>query len=190
MSRALRNGRSRRGGSLVEFLLIFPLIFVLIVNAANFGTFLYASIIVANAARTGAQYMVLGPASVGTGAGNLTFANSSAIQTLVANDISSLPNQASLVVQVCTNNGGVFAKTEVPGDTGSCTTGGFSDPEATTPALFVLATVDVTYCYEPPIRFWDFSKLGIRATLLKPGTAPCTASQTNIHRKAVMRMIQ
>jgi Flp pilus assembly protein TadG len=190
MSRPIRNQRSRKGGSLVEFALTFPLIFVLIVNAVNFGTFLYASITVANAARTGAQYLVLGPASVGTGAGNLSFANSSAIQALVASDISSLPNQASLVVQVCTNNGGVFKKTEVPGDTGSCTTGGFSDPEATTPALYVLGTVDVTYCYNPPIPLWNFSKLGITATLLKPGTAPCTAAQTNIHRKAVMRMIQ
>ena len=59
MRQTIQNERSRRGASLVEFALILPLIFVLIVNAVNYGTFLYAWITVANAARTGAQYMVL-----------------------------------------------------------------------------------------------------------------------------------
>ena len=177
----------------MEFALIFPLIFVLIVNAVNYGTFLYAWITIANAVRTGAQYMVLGPASVGTGAGGLKFATSAQIQALVASDISSLPNQASLDVKVCTNNGGKIQTTEL--ETAACSIGtcqgvACADPEGGTPALFVLATVDVTYCYQAPIKFWNFSKLGIRATLLKPGTSPCTASQTNIHRKAVMRMLQ
>lgn len=193
MRGTVRNERSRRGASIVEFALILPLIFLLIVNAVNYGTFLYAWITVANAARTGAQYMVLGPASVGTGSGGLKFATAANIQALVASDISSLPNQASLMVKVCTNNGGVIQTTEL--DTTACSIGtcqgvACADPEGGTPALFVLATVDVTYCYQPPIPFWDFSNLGIHATLLKSGTFPCTASQTNVHRKAVMRMIQ
>lgn len=193
MRRTVQNERSRRGASIVEFALIFPLIFVLIVNAVNYGTFLYAWITIANAVRTGAQYMVLGPASVGTGAGGLKFATSAQIQALVASDISSLPNQASLDVKVCTNNGGKIQTTDL--ETAACSIGTCqgvtcADPEGGTPALFVLATVDVTYCYQAPIKFWNFSKLGIRATLLKPGTSPCTASQTNIHRKAVMRMLQ
>src|SRR5260370_7226843 len=119
MRRTVQNERSRRGASLVEFALILPLIFVLIVNAVNYGTFLYAWITVANAARTGAQYMVLGPASVGTGSGGLKFASSAAIQALVASDISSLPNQASLDVKVCTNNGGVIQKTHTHPPTSS-----------------------------------------------------------------------
>lgn len=191
--RRARNQRSRRGGSLVEFALIFPLIFLLIVNAVNYGTFLYAWITMANGVRTGAQYMVLGPASVGTGSAGLKFATAAQIQALVADDISSLPNRASLDVKVCTNNGGVIQTTAL--DTTACSIGQCqgvpcADPEGGTPARFVLATVDVTYCYQPPIPLWEFPKLGIHATLLKPGTSPCTASQTNIHRKAVMRMLQ
>ena len=163
MRQTVQNKRSRRGASLVEFALILPLIFVLIVNAVNYGTFLYAWITVANAARTGAQYMVLGPASVGTGSGGLKFATSAQIQALIASDISSLPNQASLDVKVCTNNGGTIQKTEL--ETAACSIGtcagvACADPEGGTPALFVLATVDVTYCYQAPIPFFDFPKLG------------------------------
>jgi hypothetical protein len=52
-----------------------------------------------------------------------------------------------------------------------------ADPEPTT---YVLATVDVTYTYQPPVPLWSFPNLGIRATL-----PPAT-----LHRRGVMRMIQ
>src|SRR5689334_20712158 len=47
--RRMIGGESRRGASLVELALILPLLFLLIVNAVNFGAFLHAVITVANA---------------------------------------------------------------------------------------------------------------------------------------------
>jgi Flp pilus assembly protein TadG len=150
------------GQALVEFSLIIPLVFLLAVNAVNFGGFLFAWITVANAARVGAQYMVMSNASPGS----TTPATLSQITALVTNDVTSLKNRASVVVAICTN--------KTAGATG-CTT--LTDPEA--PA-YTLATVDVTYTYLPYIPLFSFPKLGIGATL----------PATSIHRKAVMRMLQ
>jgi len=152
----------REGQALVEFALIVPLVLLLAVNAVNFGGFLFAWITVANAARAGAQYMILSSASPGPP----TAATLAQITTLVTNDVTSLLNRASVVVAICTN--------KTAAATG-CTA--FSDPEA--PA-YTLATVDVTYTYKPYIPLFSFPKLGIGATL-PSGT---------IHRKAVMRMLQ
>jgi hypothetical protein len=142
--------------------LIVPLVFLLAVNAVNFGGFLFAWITVANAARAGAQYMIMSSASPGT----QTPATLAQITALVTNDVSSLLNRSSVVVAICTNN-----TTAATG----CTR--LFDPEA---PEYTLATVDVTYTYKPFIPLFSFPRLGISATL-PPST---------IHRKAVMRMLQ
>jgi Flp pilus assembly protein TadG len=157
------NGTSRRKGqALVEFALLVPLVFLLAVNAVNFGGYLFAWITIANAARAGAEYMSMSSNSPGAPAP----ATLAQITTLVTNDISSLKNRSSLAVAICSNS-----TTAANG----CTT--FFDPEA--PA-FTLATVDVTYTYQPFIPLFSFPKLGISATL----------PATRIHRKAVVRMLQ
>jgi Flp pilus assembly protein TadG len=153
---------SEKGQALIEFALIIPLVFVLAVNAVNFGGFLLAWITVANAARGGAQYMALSSASPGPP----TPATLGEITTLVTNDVTSLLNRSSIVVAICTN------KTTAAN---GCTS--LFDPEA--PA-YTLATVDVTYTYKPFIPLFSFPKLGISATL----------PSSTIHRKAVMRMLQ
>jgi Flp pilus assembly protein TadG len=158
-------GSVRYGGSLIEFGFLFPLLFLLVVNVINFGTFLYAWITVANAARAGAQYWVTGGATV--------FAPSTPTSTqvtaLVTKDANSLPNRSSLVVQACANNNG----TKVPS---TCTVTPPLDPENT---RYVSATVDVTYTYVPAISLWTFSSLNIHATL----------PSTTIHRQVVMRVL-
>ena len=154
-----------KGQALVEFALIIPLVLLLAVNAANFGGFIFAWITVANAARDGAQYMIMSSNS----AGAPTPATLAQITALVTADVSSLLNRSSLVVAICTNS-----TTAATG----CTT--FIDPEATTSSLYTLATVDVTYTYQPFIPLFSFPKLGISATL----------PSSTIHRKAVMRMLQ
>lgn len=146
----------------MEFALIIPLVFVLAVNALNFGAFIYAWITVANAARDGAQYMAMSSASPNAP----TPATLTQISALVTNDVTSLLNRSSIAVAICTNNT-VAAN--------GCTA--LFDPEA--PA-YTLATVDVTYTYNPLIPLFSFSRLGISATL----------PTTSIHRKAVMRMLQ
>ncbi len=158
---------SARGQALIEFILVFPMLFLLIVNAINFGAFFFAWITVANAARAGASYWVLGSAAVGAP----TPATPAQITTLVTNDISSLLNRSSLVVRVCRNSNGVITCT------GSGTGTPSVDPEAPT---YVSASVDVTYTFQPPIPLFTFARLGIHATL----------PPTTIHRKATMRVLQ
>jgi Flp pilus assembly protein TadG len=156
------------GQSLVEFALILPLVFLLIVNLVNFGGFLFAWITVSNAARAGAQYAVLGGAS----AGLPSTPTATQITTLITNDISSLLNRSSLQVRVCTNKNGSISCS----GTGTGTTP--SDPEATN---YSLVAVDVTYTYQALIPTFSFPGLNIFATMLSSNT---------IHRKAAMRSIE
>ena len=161
-SAPLKGSSRRKGQALVEFALLVPLVFLLAVNAVNFGGYLFAWITVADAARAGADYMGMSSASPGAPAAP-TLAQ---ITTLVTNDVTSLLNRSSLVVAICTN-----ATTAANG----CTT--LVDPEA--PA-YTLATVEVTYTYKPYMPLFSFPKLGISATL----------PASTIHRKAVVRMLQ
>lgn len=155
------------GQALVEFALVLPLLFLLIVNAVNFGAFLFAWITVSNGARAGVQYMSQGRITVGTP----TPATAAQISALITSDISSLINRASLQVRVCKNNNGVQ----------SCSgPGAYVPPADPEPANYVLASVDLTYTYVPLIPLWEFPGLGIHATL----------PTTTIHRQASMRMLQ
>ena len=165
MPRPASSGSS--GQSLVEFALVFPLIFLLVLNAVNFGGFLFAWITTANAARTGAEYMSRSTSSVG----QPSAPSAAQVTALVTNDVSSLLNRASLVVRVCTNNNGAT----------SCTGAGTQSPPADPePTNYILATVDVTYTYVPFLSVWDFGRLGIHLTL----------PSTTIHQRGAMRMQQ
>ena len=161
------------GNALVEFGLILPLLFLLIVNAINFGGYLFAIISVANAARTGSQYAILAGASVTAP----NPATATQVAGIITQDMSSLRNRSSLVVRVCTQPGGGSV---------TCTTSGsgsFSNPTADTRAeasLYVTAWVDVRYTYQPLIPLFNFFRLGIHATI----------PTSTIHRQAVMRMLQ
>jgi Flp pilus assembly protein TadG len=162
----------RKGQVLLEFALVLPLMFLLIVNVVNFGGMLYAWVTVSNAARTGAQYLMMGGATVHATAPPTL----SQVSALITADLISLPNRASAVVQVCTNNNGEIVCSPSGGTLPSIP----NDPENTLGAqgIYVLGTVDVTYTYKPFISFWSFPGLGINLTL--PPTA--------IHRQAVMRL--
>jgi Flp pilus assembly protein TadG len=167
----VRNGSRKlvpvRGQALTEFVLILPLLFLLIVNIVNFGTFLFAWITVVNAARTGAQYAALNTAS----AESPPLPTGSQVGALITQDISSLLNRASLTVNICQNNNGT-----VTSMIGTCT-GVASDPE---PATYLLTSVDVTYTYRPLIPLFSFPRLGISATL----------PPTTIHRRTYMRVMK
>jgi Flp pilus assembly protein TadG len=165
LQRLLRN----QGQALIEYILVIPLVFVLAVNMVNFGAFFYAFVTVANAARAGADYAILGGASVASG--HTAAASPSQITTLITTDIASLPNNPSLSVNICQNNNGTVTVLS-----GTCSSMA-SDPEA---ANYVLTSIDVTYTYQPLIPLFSFPNLHIRATL----------PTTTIHRRAVMRSIQ
>ncbi len=151
--RFFRRPSAAKGQALIEFALMLPLVFLLIVNVVNFGGFFYAWITVANAARAGADYAIMGGAS----AGDLVPATGAQIVALITQDASSLPNASSLTVGVCENNDGTITIL-----TGACGTA-LADPEAPD---YVLTTVQVTYTYQPfiPATF-QFGNLGVYATL-------------------------
>jgi Flp pilus assembly protein TadG len=167
MKRILVKRETESGQSLIEFALLLPLIFLMIVNAVNFGGFLYAWITIANAARAGAEYSLMGGAMAYAPATPST----TQISDLVTQDTASLPNQASLQVRVCTRNNATV----------TCVGPGTSTPPADPePTLYVITTVDVTYTYQPFIPLWSFPGLNIRATL----------PSTTVQRRAVMRRMQ
>jgi Flp pilus assembly protein TadG len=168
----LRRLKSTRGQALIEYILLLPLIFLLILNLVNFAGFFFAWIAVANAARAGADYAVLGGAS----AGFIAKASGSQIYTMISEDIKALPNSSSIVVQVCQNNNGTVST--VYGATCPTTPPtGTTDPEATS---YVLTWVDVTYTYTPFIGAgFQFPNLKVYATI----------PPTTITRRAIMRSI-
>ena len=165
-----KNGASERGQALIEYAFMVPFLFLLMVNCLNFGVFIYDWIEVANAARAGAQYAILGAAS----AGGLTAATGTQISTIVTNDMASV--SGSPTVDVCKNNNGTLTTLA-----GTCSLTGSlavpADPEA---PFYVVATVDVTYTYKPITGDLKFPKLNLYATI----------PTTSIHRRAVMRVIQ
>jgi Flp pilus assembly protein TadG len=177
--------RGRRGAGLVEFALVLPLLLILIVNVVNFGGFFFDWITVENAARTGAQYAILGGASV-TSPREATAAQVAAV---VAADLGSLKNSSSYKGQVCTKtpSGPGTSSATV---TTTCTAigaGGGSFPAAPSDTnseadRYVMTWIDVTYTFNPliPLGF-KFPRLNLYATL--PGNL-------NIHRRAVMRKIR
>lgn len=169
----LRKFRESHGQSLVEYILMLPLIFLLIVNVINFGGFFYAWITVANAARAGADYGIMSGASVGFPAQP----SAASISSLITQDLASLPNSGSVTVKSCISYVGTV-KDLASG--GSCTISPTppADPESST---YALITIDVAYTYQPfiPMGF-QFPNLHIYATL-PPST---------FHQQAFMRVLQ
>jgi hypothetical protein len=164
MAVRLRNRRRRRGQALLEFALVLPLLLLLIINVVNFGGLFYAWVTVSNAARTGAQRLLMGGAFVHSP----TPPALSDVVNLVREDLISLRNRDAALVKVCKSNGGTL----------TCSGSGGPAPPSDPESFYVLGSVDVTYSYEPFISFWSFPKLGVYMTL---GT-------TTVHRQAVMRL--
>jgi Flp pilus assembly protein TadG len=164
----------RQGQALVEFCLIFPLLFLLVVNVVNFGAFLYDWISVANATRAGSQYWITGDATFTAPSAP----GETAVAAVVRADLAALPNGSTALVKACTfynpTNGSVTPT--CVGDTFT-TAAPPTDPEF---ATSVSATLDVKFTYNPIIPLWGFPKLGIVATL--PSTV--------IQRQVVMRVLQ
>jgi len=163
--RFLQRLLGNRGQALIEYVLMLPLVFLLIINLVNFAGFFFAWITVANAARAGADYAIMAGASVGGSAlGQPSAGNGTSV---ITQDISSLPNKASLQVKICQNDG-------ITAPSGTCT-GTLGDPETN----YTLMSIDVTYTYIPFIPA-GFKAFNVYATI----------PPTTIHRQAVMRLIQ
>lgn len=163
--------RSSKGGGLIEFALLVPLLFLLMINVVNFGGFLYAWIAVSNAARTGAQYLSTGNATIGAP----TAPAVATVTALVNADLHALPNSST--AQVCISKS---SSVTVTCNTGTAPAGAPPAAEAAEGGItYVMGAVDVTYTYQPFIPLWDFTRLRIHATL----------PPTQLHRQAKMRIL-
>jgi Flp pilus assembly protein TadG len=167
------NGDPTRGQALIEFALILPLLFLLIVNVVNFGMFIFAWISVSGSARSGAQYLAQG----GAMAGGLVAPSLTAVQTFTQNDLLGLPNGSTAQVRVCRVDGTLSCVG--PGAQTPPVESAEPGPSGTT-RTYSPGSVDITYTYTPIIPLWSFPRLNISATL-----PPLT-----IHRQAAMRALQ
>ena len=100
MNHATSRKRSWEGQALIEFALVLPLLLLLLLNVVNFGGMLYSCVTVANAARAGAQYLMMGSAYANL-SGKPAFAT---ITSRVREDLAPLPNSGSALIKVCTKN--------------------------------------------------------------------------------------
>lgn len=165
-----RRLRENRGQALIEFILVLPMLFLLILNLVNFGGFFYAWITVANAARAGANYAIEGPSSVSGPGATLAAPSVSDITSRIQADMAGLPNLSSLSIDICQNHNGTVTTLS-----GTCTSVP-ADPESST---YILTTVDVTYTYSPFIPVFSFPSLGVYLTI----------PPTTVYQRAEMRQI-
>jgi len=161
--------KSSRGAALLEAALLMPVLLLLILNIANFGVYIFAWVTVNNAARAAAEYSAYNGLAVNF-LNQPTFAQ---IQSLVNNDVSSLPNSANTTLQVCSNNGAVSCS-------GSCPSNDCSNPSDPEPGLYTINYIDVEYSYTPLFSAFNIPSLGISLTL----------PPSVIHRQAAMRSLQ
>lgn len=92
ISRLLGRARRDKGQALVELALSFPILVFLFVGAAEFARVVYASIEVSNAAMAGVSYGAQSPT---------TAADTTGIQTAVANDAQDLTLSPATVSKSC-----------------------------------------------------------------------------------------
>ncbi len=141
--------RGSRGEALLETAVLLPFLFLLSLNAINFGYFFYVAINLSSAPRDGATYSIQGFATPA----QTDLPTATSVSTLVYENLTSgLPNSSTTPVQVCTVANGRSDTTYIAYctnfGTGSVTYTPDVDPEAPT---FTLNRVDVTYTVKPLI---------------------------------------
>lgn len=163
------DARHCQGQALLEFALVLPLLFLLIVNIVNFGGMIYAWIVVANAARTGAQYLIMAGAS----AGAFTQPSAAMVRSIVTGDLVPLPRRATAQIRVCMRTASGV----------TCDGPGSRMPPtdvAESGITYVIGSVEVTYYYRPLLPLPGLPGTGLYPTL----------PAVTINRQAAMRVLQ
>lgn len=193
--------RRQSGQSLVETVLLVPLLLTLVLNAINFSYFFLTALNITSSARSGAMYSITAdatPAAISApSAGPVTAADS--VSYLAYQDLTGAVYSPSTNagVQVCSPSVGIV-NAGTTNQKSSCTTfgsvGGFPaadpDPElnasGTLPA-FLLNRVDVAYQFSPPVPLMPFNivVLASPACTSSGGVVSCT-----FYRHSVMRVMR
>jgi hypothetical protein len=195
------SGRGQDGQSIVETILMMPVLLLFLLNAVNFGYFFLVVTNLAAAPRVGVEYSIMGgatPSAIELPAnGPSTNVLSSSFLTYEDMRGALSAPTTNAAVQVCSaskgisNPGTTTAKAQC--DTFGTTPSGFTfptagvDPElnagSTAPA-FVLNQVDVVYKFIPLIPGTPFNILLLASPL-------CSTTGANVscvfHRQSVMR---
>jgi hypothetical protein len=200
--------QGQTGQSLVETVLMLPLLLLVLLNAVNFGYFFFVVLNLTAAPRNGVEYVIMGSATPSAIAQPLSGPPSSILSAsyLTYQDMTgALANPTGATVQICTatnvsggtglNSPGTLAETAkcVVCTGASCGTPGAGtwaphpDPErnsSNTAPAFVLNRVDVQYQFIPLIPGTPFNI----ALLASP---ICTTTGGNVrctfHRFSEMR---
>jgi Flp pilus assembly protein TadG len=194
--------RRQTGQSLLETVLLLPLLLLLLLNALNFGYYFLITLNLTSATRNAVEYTIMGSATPSSAAQPLAGPPSGllSISNLAYQDLTgAVASPTGATVQVCTGTN-VSAGTGLlnPGTTtetakcvvcagGSCGAPGAgtwtpnSDPElnaANTAPAFVLNRVDVQYQFSPLIPGTPFNIALLTA---------CPAGTCTFHRFVQMR---
>ncbi len=184
--------RRSRGQSLIETVLLMPLMLFIVLNVINFGYFFVVAVNLAAAPRAGVEYSILGfqtPSSLTLPAVGPPSATTS-VSYISQQDLTGAINAPSgATLQICSQTVGMNGSASkcVTCTGSSCGAAGNGnpapdlDPEAPN---FILNRVDVRYTFSPLIPGTPFG------LALLPMTA-CTASGGNVtctfHRQVSMR---
>ncbi len=191
-----RHVQADHGQSLVETVLLMPLLLLIVLNVVNFGYFFVVAVNLAASPRSGVEYSILGFATPGSlalpqpGPPSTTTSISYLSQQDLTGAINA-PTGAS--IQVCSVTIGISGTgsgqvTQCVTCTGSsCGAAGAGspapDPDPEAP-YFILNRVDVTYSFSPLIPGTPFglALLPISACSSSGGNVTCT-----FHRQVSMR---
>jgi Flp pilus assembly protein TadG len=193
--------RDNSGQSLIETVLLLPLLLIIVLNAVNFGYFFLMALNITAAARSSTLYSITGsetPAAIPLPpAGPATAANS--VSYVAYQDLTGAVNSPSTNagVQVCSPSVGILNAGSTTQKT-SCTSfgsiGSFpaSDPDpelnsSSTAPAFLLNRVDVAYQFTTPIPVLPFNMIVLMspACFSSSGTITCT-----FYRHSAMRVMQ
>jgi hypothetical protein len=186
--------RKERGQSIVETILMIPLLLLLLLNALNFGYFFLVTLNLTGATRTGMLYGILGSSTpAGTALPAPAGTSKLTASYLTYKDLTgALNSPGNAQIQVCSPAIGVIgtgtsqtAKCQTCTNSTSCGAAGAgtpapdADPEAPS---FLLNRLDITYTFVPLIPGKPFNIFMLANPACNAAGTSCT-----FHRFVVMR---
>jgi hypothetical protein len=151
-------GGSTEGVALLEAALVLPLLVALMLNVANFGMYIYAWVTVNNAARALLEFRVY----TGVVLGYPLSPSVTKMGNLVTDEVSSLPNKATVTWAVCGPLKNGNPDCQGPGPT-------FTPDSDPVPAQYQLYSAKVWYTFQslfPPVTL----PLGYTVAGFPPGS--------------------
>lgn len=196
-----RKFRRSSGQSLVETVLLIPLLLSLVLNAINFGYCFLMALNVTSASRSSALYSIMGdqtPAAIPLPPAGPVTANNS-VSYIAYQDLSGAAYSPSTNagVQVCSPSVGI-ANAGTVNQQSRCTSfgsigsfpGALPDPElnsSNTVPAFLLNRLDVAYQFSPPIPLTPFNIVVLAAPACTSANAIVTCT---FYRHSVMRVMR